>query len=45
MARIPGLVAHAYDEKTGMKLMRHINSKEHGYDGTAERGFDCSKGV
>jgi citrate synthase len=37
MARIPGLVAHVYEEQTRMKPMRHINSKNHEYDGIPER--------
>jgi citrate synthase len=37
MARIPGLVAHVYEEQTRMKPMRHINPKDHEYDGIPER--------
>lgn len=37
MARIPGLVAHVYEEQTRMKPMRHINSKDHEYDGIPEK--------
>jgi len=37
LARIPGLVAHVYEEQTRMKPMRVINSKEHEYDGVSER--------
>ncbi len=37
MARIPGLVAHVYEEKKRMKPMRHINPGNHEYDGTPER--------
>lgn len=37
LARIPGLVAHVYEEQTRMRPMRHINSKEHEYDGIPER--------
>ena len=37
IARIPGLVAHAYEEKTRMKPMRFINPKDHEYDGIPER--------
>ncbi len=37
MARVPGLVAHIYEEQTRMKPMRHINSKDHEYDGQSER--------
>jgi len=42
MARIPGLLAHVYEEKTRMRPMRHINSKAHVYDGPPERGLDHS---
>jgi citrate synthase len=37
MARIPGLVAHVYEEKKRMKPMRHINPRNHEYDGIPER--------
>ncbi len=37
MARIPGLVAHVYEEQTRMRPMRHICSKDHEYDGTPDR--------
>ena len=37
LARVPGLVAHAYEEQTRMKPMRTINPKEHEYDGPPER--------
>ena len=37
MARIPGLVAHVYEEQTRMRPMRRINSGEHEYDGPPER--------
>lgn len=37
LARIPGLVAHVYEEQTRMKPMRHINSNDHEYDGHPER--------
>jgi citrate synthase len=37
MARVPGLVAHVFEEQTMMKPMRHINSKEHIYSGVPER--------
>lgn len=37
MARIPGLVAHVYEELTKMKPMRHIDAREHEYDGVPER--------
>ena len=37
MARIPGLVAHVYEEQTIMKPMRHINSRDYKYEGNPER--------
>jgi citrate synthase len=37
MARVPGLVAHVYEEQTRMKPMRFINPKDHEYDGIPER--------
>lgn len=37
LARIPGLVAHVYEEQTRMKPMRFINPKDHEYDGIPER--------
>lgn len=37
MARVPGLVAHIYEEQTTMKPMRHIDTKKHVYDGPDER--------
>jgi len=37
MARVPGLVAHVYEEQTRMKPMRQINSRDHEYDGIPER--------
>lgn len=37
LARLPGLVAHVYEEQTRMKPMRYINSKDHEYDGLSER--------
>ncbi len=37
LARLPGLIAHVYEEQTRMKPMRHINSNDHDYDGIQER--------
>jgi citrate synthase len=37
LARIPGLVAHVYEEQTRMKPIRFINPKDHEYDGIPER--------
>jgi citrate synthase len=37
LARLPGLIAHVYEEQTRMKPMRYINPKDHEYDGFSER--------
>jgi citrate synthase len=37
LARLPGLVAHVYEEQTRMRPMRYINPKDHEYDGSSER--------
>jgi citrate synthase len=37
LARLPGLVAHVYEEQTKMRPMRYINPKDHEYDGFSER--------
>lgn len=37
MARLPGLVAHIYEEQTRYKPMRKIHPADHEYDGPAER--------
>jgi len=37
LARLPGLVAHVYEEQTRMRPMRYINPKDHEYDGFSER--------
>ena len=37
MARVPGLIAHVYEEKTRMKPMRKIHPTNHEYDGPEER--------
>lgn len=37
LARIPGLVAHVYEEQKRMAPMRFINPKDHEYDGISER--------
>ena len=33
IARVPGLVAHVYEEQTKMRPMRRIDPVDHGYDG------------
>jgi citrate synthase len=37
MARVPGLVAHVYEEQTTQRPMRDINPREHEYTGPKER--------
>jgi citrate synthase len=44
LARLPGLVAHVYEEQTRMKPMRFISPKDHEYDGISERKLEENKG-
>lgn len=37
MARVPGLIAHAHEERVRQHPMRQINPRDHVYDGPAER--------
>jgi citrate synthase len=37
VARIPGLIAHAHEERVRQKPMRQIDPKDHMYDGPPER--------
>lgn len=37
MARVAGVIAHIFEEQTTMRPMRHINPKEHVYEGVPER--------
>lgn len=37
ISRLPGLLAHAHEEKTREKPMRQIDPKDHLYDGATER--------
>ena len=37
MARVPGIVAHVYEERTRQKPMRRIDPNAHTYDGPARR--------
>lgn len=39
MARVPGFVAHTYEEHTTQRPMRHINPAEHHYQGPADRSL------
>lgn len=39
IARIPGLVAHAYEESTQQRPMRRIDPQDHGYSGPAPRSI------
>ncbi len=40
MARVPGMVAHIYEEQTRYKPMRKIHPADHEYDGPGERHLD-----
>jgi citrate synthase len=40
MSRVPGLVAHVYEEQTRERPMRRIHPTDHSYDGPAERSLD-----
>ena len=37
MSRVPGLVAHIFEEQTKQKVMRKIHPSDHEYDGPADR--------
>ena len=37
VSRLPGLIAHAHEERTRQTPMRQIDPKDHNYDGSAER--------
>src|SRR5438552_9986429 len=37
ISRLPGLIAHAHEERTRQKPMRQIDPKDHAYDGARER--------
>jgi citrate synthase len=37
VSRLPGLIAHAHEERTRQKPMRQIDPKDHAYDGARER--------
>jgi citrate synthase len=45
MARVPGLVAHVYEEQTGQRPMRHIHPTNHTYDGPPARSLGEEKNV
>lgn len=40
MARVPGLVAHVYEEQTTQKPMRRIHPTDHVYNGPPERSLE-----
>ncbi len=40
ISRVPGLIAHAYEEKTREKPMRKLGPMPFEYDGPPEREFD-----
>jgi citrate synthase len=37
ISRLPGLIAHAHEERTSQPPMRQIDPKDHDYDGSRER--------
>jgi len=37
VSRLPGLIAHAHEERTRQRPMRQIDPKDHDYDGSGER--------
>ena len=37
ISRLPGLIAHAHEERTRQSPMRQIDPKDHGYDGAGQR--------
>ena len=37
ISRLPGLIAHAHEERTRQERMRQIDPKDHDYDGARER--------
>ena len=37
ISRLPGLIAHAHEERTRQTPMRQIDPKDHDYDGSGER--------
>lgn len=39
ISRLPGLVAHIFEEQTTQKPMRKINPEDHEYDGPADRSL------
>ncbi len=39
MSRVPGLVAHIFEEQTTQKPMRKINPEDHEYDGPEDRSL------
>ncbi|TDI84472.1 MAG: citryl-CoA lyase [Caldithrix sp.] len=39
MSRVPGLVAHIFEEQTRQKPMRQINPEDHEYDGPEDRSL------
>ncbi len=40
MARVPGLVAHVYEEQTAQRPMRRIHPTDHEYNGPTERSLE-----
>ena len=43
IARVPGLIAHAHEERTRQHPMRQIDPKDHVYDGPSERRLPTTR--
>lgn len=43
ISRLPGLIAHAHEERSRQKPMRQIDPKDHDYDGSRERRLPESR--
>jgi citrate synthase len=43
ISRLPGLIAHAYEERARQAPMRQIDPKDHDYDGSASRRLPESR--
>jgi len=44
ISRLPGLIAHAHEERTRQTPMRQIDPKDHDYDGSRERRLPEGRG-
>ena len=45
MARVPGMVAHIFEEQTTQRPMRHIDTKKHEYDGPEGKAVPAEKSL